>query len=102
MARRKTVNNTGILRVGGIPYHDAWVAYKCVSCQEMNYVQVGQQLLTPQEAIETAVWKCRSEEHTSELQSRENLVCRLLLEKKKKKKKSLSTAPGNEACRPET
>src|SRR5690606_41777136 len=29
----------------------------------------------------------RSEEHTSELQSRENLVCRLLLEKKKKKTK---------------
>src|SRR5690606_40761907 len=29
----------------------------------------------------------RSEEHTSELQSRENLVCRLLLEKKKKEKK---------------
>src|SRR5436309_8786096 len=28
----------------------------------------------------------RSEEHTSELQSRENLVCRLLLEKKKKEK----------------
>src|SRR5207302_10993847 len=31
----------------------------------------------------------RSEEHTSELQSRENLVCRLLLEKKKKKKKQI-------------
>src|SRR5690606_41162817 len=30
----------------------------------------------------------RSEEHTSELQSRENLVCRLLLEKKKKTKKN--------------
>src|SRR3989475_3165377 len=29
---------------------------------------------------------CRSEEHTSELQSQSNLVCRLLLEKKKKKK----------------
>src|SRR5690349_22898652 len=29
----------------------------------------------------------RSEEHTSELQSRRDLVCRLLLEKKKKKKK---------------
>src|SRR5690606_41886465 len=29
-------------------------------------------------------WR-RSEEHTSELQSRENLVCRLLLEKKKQK-----------------
>src|SRR5256885_4108829 len=31
----------------------------------------------------------RSEEHTSELQSPCNLVCRLLLEKKKKKRKSL-------------
>src|SRR5690606_41939795 len=30
----------------------------------------------------------RSEEHTSELQSRENLVCRLLLEKKNKKHKT--------------
>src|SRR5690242_21009395 len=29
---------------------------------------------------------CRSEEHTSELQSHVNLVCRLLLEKKKKRK----------------
>src|SRR2546430_7724753 len=31
----------------------------------------------------------RSEEHTSELQSQSNLVCRLLLEKKKKKKHSI-------------
>src|SRR5256886_5290222 len=31
----------------------------------------------------------RSEEHTSELQSQSNLVCRLLLEKKKKKKRTL-------------
>src|SRR5690606_41449799 len=31
----------------------------------------------------------RSEEHTSELQSRENLVCRLLLEKKKKNEEQL-------------
>src|SRR5687768_18569026 len=33
----------------------------------------------------------RSEEHTSELQSRLHLVCRLLLEKKKKKKKIMIT-----------
>src|SRR5688572_32441104 len=32
------------------------------------------------------VFAQRSEEHTSELQSQSNLVCRLLLEKKKKKK----------------
>src|SRR5690606_41564132 len=31
----------------------------------------------------------RSEEHTSQLQSRENLVCRLLLEKKKSKEQAL-------------
>src|SRR5438552_5439170 len=31
----------------------------------------------------------RSEEHTSELQSPDHLVCRLLLEKKKKKKKQI-------------
>src|SRR5216683_7969974 len=37
-----------------------------------------------------SVGRCprRSEEHTSELQSRSDLVCRLLLEKKKKKKTS--------------
>src|SRR6266511_5550448 len=35
--------------------------------------------------------RLRSEEHTSELQSRENLVCRLLLEKKKKKTKHYKT-----------
>src|SRR5690554_7047020 len=34
--------------------------------------------------------RIRSEEHTSELQSRPHLVCRLLLEKKKNKKKTLS------------
>src|SRR2546427_5975988 len=34
----------------------------------------------------------RSEEHTSELQSQSNLVCRLLLEKKKKHNKALRTA----------
>src|SRR2546430_6644500 len=36
--------------------------------------------------IEDILFPVRSEEHTSELQSQSNLVCRLLLEKKKKKK----------------
>src|SRR6266436_9580161 len=51
----------------------------------------------------TAPWRCnsgylrrrqrwhRSEEHTSELQSRLHLVCRLLLEKKKQKNYNLTT-----------
>src|SRR5690606_40775999 len=36
----------------------------------------------------------RSEEHTSELQSRENLVCRLLLEKKKPKEPATDADQG--------
>src|SRR5438270_6856309 len=39
--------------------------------------------------------ECRSEEHTSELQSQSNLVCRLLLEKKKKHSE-LRAEPGSE------
>src|SRR5687768_18296155 len=38
------------------------------------------------ETVQREVSLLRSEEHTSELQSRLHLVCRLLLEKKKKKK----------------
>src|SRR3712207_8740494 len=36
-------------------------------------------------------YQARSEEHTSELQSRQYLVCRLLLEKKKKKRNQNTT-----------
>src|SRR5688572_32398701 len=41
----------------------------------------------PARRVGPARRRLRSEEHTSELQSQSNLVCRLLLEKKKKKKK---------------
>src|SRR2546421_2074794 len=39
----------------------------------------------------------RSEEHTSELQSRSDLVCRLLLEKKKKKTRKILQTGGTNA-----
>src|SRR5436309_12729788 len=45
--------------------------------------------------LELGRW-LRSEEHTSELQSRENLVCRLLLEKKKKKNGEVYTDSSSE------
>src|SRR5688572_27879565 len=48
-----------------------------------DYARVLQELTATQGAVGLE----RSEEHTSELQSQSNLVCRLLLEKKKKKKK---------------
>src|SRR3712207_6919362 len=41
---------------------------------------------------------CRSEEHTSELQSRQYLVCRLLLEKKKKPPDSVLFPPALSTC----
>src|SRR2546430_9424966 len=51
--------------------------------------------------VEDAKGVCpyRSEEHTSELQSQSNLVCRLLLEKKKQKSGS-NTAPSTPHCAP--
>src|SRR5262249_58900971 len=46
---------------------------------------------TDARALHAAVPECRSEEHTSELQSLTNLVCRLLLEKKKHKQCECAT-----------
>src|SRR3989442_8181283 len=65
-------------------------------------------LVLPQSALETAQVLSefqpdvvvRSEEHTSELQSRPHLVCRLLLEKKKTTQTSKDTTPSqkNNSC----
>src|SRR2546430_6596210 len=46
-----------------------------------------------QPAAKITIANARSEEHTSELQSQSNLVCRLLLEKKKNVTHSLSQDP---------
>src|SRR2546422_7487717 len=46
-----------------------------------------------------APWTKRSEEHTSELQSRLHLVCRLLLEKKKKRQQAPAITPTRGAPR---
>src|SRR2546422_2490776 len=46
-------------------------------------IEIARPMSTPS----SAQYPIRSEEHTSELQSRLHLVCRLLLEKKKKKKR---------------
>src|SRR5690349_23107394 len=48
-----------------------------------NYLRKGSKVYIEGQ-LQTRKWT-RSEEHTSELQSRRDLVCRLLLEKKKKK-----------------
>src|SRR5438874_8613812 len=49
-----------------------------------NLLDTGTNAAAPHGATTTDTWiRGRSEEHTSELQSRRDLVCRLLLEKKK-------------------
>src|SRR3712207_7243202 len=58
---------------------DTVVAYYTLKCNAIQIQENGIQECVP--VIELAR---RSEEHTSELQSRQYLVCRLLLEKKKK------------------
>src|SRR5205809_2999408 len=62
------------------PYVVVFVILAVVTLVELNVYSLG---LPHVEAIVILV--IRSEEHTSELQSRLHLVCRLLLEKKKKK-----------------
>src|SRR3989442_9580125 len=53
----------------------------------------GQALPATRQGIESAKEIVRSEEHTSELQSRPHLVCRLLLEKKKKQASTRQLQP---------
>src|SRR5690242_21581784 len=50
------------------------------------------------EALRITVYGPRSEEHTSELQSHVNLVCRLLLEKKKKQIKKIKISRHISLC----
>src|SRR5438270_8968995 len=55
--------------------------------------QLGDAVVVPDERA--LKLRQRSEEHTSELQSQSNLVCRLLLEKKKKTRNTSSEAQTN-------
>src|SRR6266498_4644601 len=52
----------------------------------LKHAESADELLLPAGVVGPVPAAERSEEHTSELQSRPHLVCRLLLEKKKKKK----------------
>src|SRR5438874_10646469 len=51
---------------------------------------VAQESVLPCRSVMVMIVLLRSEVHTSELQSRRDLVCRLLLEKKKKKSKDMN------------
>src|SRR3712207_7559521 len=76
------------------PYTTLFRSYRCVGCVPSKFSMKPTRNVhtmpyrcyrghSKQEQIATEQEKWRSEEHTSELQSRQYLVCRLLLEKKK-------------------
>src|SRR5437016_11827563 len=60
-------------------------AMRC-SARPMNTCHCFTTFMKATATMQNSFRRCRSEEHTSELQSLTNLVCRLLLEKKKKNK----------------
>src|SRR2546427_3509252 len=75
-------NDTATTEIYTLSLHDALPIYQA----GMEPKRVEQALRYYDDFFRTI--NDRSEEHTSELQSQSNLVCRLLLEKKKKKHQS--------------
>src|SRR5690606_41628812 len=71
--------------ISGIIQHKEWTLDNNVAVDQKGF-EVEAMLEYPGTAVRASYGYLdqRSEEHTSELQSRENLVCRLLLEKKKR------------------
>src|SRR5690625_6206513 len=61
-----------------------------VAHYDARSMQAPLPMLDDMASTQQAVFDARSEEHTSELQSRGHLVCRLLLEKKKDKYKHIA------------
>src|SRR2546422_1604252 len=75
-------NDTATTEIYTLSLHDALpISKRGRSCA--RGWQLGAVLLSCQSQAEDSIIWARSEEHTSELQSRLHLVCRLLLEKKK-------------------
>src|SRR5438270_2709297 len=80
-------NATATTEIYTLSLHDALP----ISARDLVQVEVGRHVHVGREEIvddlalrQVLIHEARSEEHTSELQSQSNLVCRLLLEKKKK------------------
>src|SRR2546427_7025888 len=79
-------NDTATTEIYTLSLHDAlpiWFDHEV----DPNQIQVFgiNPMVVHQAVLANNLFDLRSEEHTSELQSQSNLVCRLLLEKKKKK-----------------
>src|SRR5947207_3966555 len=72
-------NDPATTEIYTLSLHDALPIWSC-----SRGIQPRTFERSPTSVTQSAPGACRSEEHTSELQSHSDLVCRLLLEKKKK------------------
>src|SRR5262249_59996026 len=84
-------NDTATTEIYTLSLHDALpiLARAIAASPQSAHLYITRGLLRLQD---------RSEEHTSELQSLTNLVCRLLLEKKKKKKRKINSNQQKTIC----
>src|SRR2546422_6817325 len=84
-------NDTATTEIYTLSLHDALP----ISRGEQGALRPEARLAPERAAFRKIDLLQRSEEHTSELQSRLHLVCRLLLEKKKKNKRRTKQTPTN-------
>src|SRR2546430_12451956 len=75
-------NDTATTEIYTLSLHDALPIYQDPAARRRDLRDLAREIVHHRRSAEQLP---RSEEHTSELQSQSNLVCRLLLEKKKKK-----------------
>src|SRR2546430_12137975 len=87
-------NDTATTEIYTLSLHDALPIY---SAELYRYLDGKDQGAGKRRALFVS-WAKRSEEHTSELQSQSNLVCRLLLEKKKKKQHTDAYSTEGSTC----
>src|SRR5438874_4564302 len=82
-------NDTATTEIYTLSLHDALPIFRrhTPTLCRPRWHQTGRRLC--------AFWYLRSEEHTSELQSRRDLVCRLLLEKKKNSNSNITLPSSN-------
>src|SRR2546430_7725510 len=79
-------NDTATTEIYTLSLHDALPISPVSSCASFAKNETSPHLFFPGKFLLCQIcFGLRSEEHTSELQSQSNLVCRLLLEKKKSK-----------------
>src|SRR2546430_5441109 len=79
-------NDTATTEIYTLSLHDALPIFAAEGLADALVTQAhAQDRHGPGQALDGLDGHPRSEEHTSELQSQSNLVCRLLLEKKKRK-----------------